>query len=126
MGSRIHASAPGPGAPGVQPRPKGARKKGRPRFRGFTEGSPAAHRPMDPLVAARFVLNGILNNDLYVVAEPEYRVGVEARCNALLQSMIPFKPLPRALYGPNVYRSPIYVQEIAHRKATQDREIEGT
>ncbi|HUN25143.1 MAG TPA: SDR family NAD(P)-dependent oxidoreductase [Steroidobacteraceae bacterium] len=115
-------------APGVAPRPApgaGAPRRRR-RFPSFTEGSPAAHRPMDPLVAARFVLNGILNNDLYIVAEPEYRIGVEARCNALLESMIPFKPLPKALYGPNVYRTPIYMQEIAHRKATQRRDIAGT
>ena len=81
---------------------------------------------MDPLVAARFVLDGILNNDLYIVAEPEYRAGVEARCNALLESMNPFKPLPAELYGPGIYRSPIYQQEIAHRKATQKRDITGT
>ncbi len=120
------------GPPAVAPgaRPRTALRAGGPRrrraFAGFTEGSPAAHRPMDPVVAARFVLNGILNNDLYIVAEPEYRAGVEARCNALLYSMIPFKPLPERLYSSNVYRSPIYLQEIAHRKATQSRDIEGT
>jgi hypothetical protein len=81
---------------------------------------------MDPVVAGRFVLDGILHNDLYIVAEPEYRLGVEARCNALLESMQPFKALPAALVNPNVYRSPIYLQEIAHRKATQSRDITGT
>ena len=83
------------------------------------------------MVAARFVLNGMLNNDLYIVAEPEYRAGVEARCNALLESMMPFKPLPAELPSGNVYRSPIYLQEIAHRKATQNgispgREVPST
>ncbi len=115
-------------APGAQPRPAfraGGPRRRRP-FAGFTGGSPAARRPMDPVVAGRFVLNGLLNNDLYIVAEPEYRAGVEARCNALLDSMIPFKPLPARLYGPNVYRTPIYLQEIAHRKATQQRDIAGT
>jgi len=115
-------------APGAQPRP--APGAGPPRPRPPTTppagATPAAARPMDPVVVARFVLDGMLRNDLYIVAEPEYRVGVEARCNALLESMNPFKPLPRALYGPNVYRSPIYVQEIAHRKATQNRDITGT
>jgi hypothetical protein len=81
---------------------------------------------MDPVVAGRFVLNGILNNDLYIVAEPEYRLGVEVRCNALLDSMVPFKPLPPELVNANVYRTPIYLQEIAHRKATQTRDIAGT
>ncbi|HEV2700655.1 MAG TPA: hypothetical protein VGV09_03430, partial [Steroidobacteraceae bacterium] len=83
-------------------------------------------RPMDPLVVARFVLDGMLNNDLYIVAEPEYRLGVEARCNALLESMNPFKPLPPSLINNNVYRSPIYVQEIKHRRATQTRDLAGT
>jgi NAD(P)-dependent dehydrogenase (short-subunit alcohol dehydrogenase family) len=115
-------------APGAQPRRPGPGAGGPPRPRppASTEGGPAAVRPMDPLVVARFVLNGILNNDLYIVAEPEYRAGVEARCNALLESMNPFKPLPKQLYGPGIYRSPIYQQEIAHRKATQTRDIVGT
>ena len=108
---------PAPGAGGPPPRPAGPAN---------TSGGPAAVRPMDPLVAARFVLNGILNNDLYIVAEPEYRAGVEARCNALLESMVQFKPLPPELLGGNVYRTPIYRQEVAHRKATQIRDIAGT
>ncbi len=53
---------------------------------------------------ARFVLNGILNNDLYIVAEPQYRLGVEARCNALLESMVPFKPLPAVPMGDHPHR----------------------
>jgi hypothetical protein len=81
---------------------------------------------MDSMVAARFVLDGILNNDLFIVAEPEYRVGVEARCNALLESMVQFKPLPAEMLRGNYLRTPIYVQEIAHRKATQVRNITGT
>ncbi|HTY48727.1 MAG TPA: SDR family NAD(P)-dependent oxidoreductase [Steroidobacteraceae bacterium] len=113
--------------PGAQPRPPGSAP---PRPRGFPAPvagrSPAATRPMDPLVCGHFVLNGILNNDLYVVAEPEYRLGVEARCNALLESMIPFKPLPPELVNARVYRTPIYLQEIAHRHATQVRDIAGT
>jgi NAD(P)-dependent dehydrogenase (short-subunit alcohol dehydrogenase family) len=113
-------------APGAQPRPPGAGPGPRPpRPPAVAGASPAATRPMDPLVAARFVLNGMLNNDLYIVAEPEYRVGVEARCNALLESMVPFKPLPAELQRGNVYRTPIYMQEVAHRKATQVREIAG-
>lgn len=116
-------------APGARPRlarGPNTRRGRRPRFPAFTGGSPAAARPMDPIVAGRFVLDGILHNDLYVVAEPEYREGVEARCNALLYSMIPFKPLPEQLTRQNHYRTTIYLQEIAHRKATQNRVIEGT
>ena len=72
------------------------------------------------------MLDGILNNDLFIVAQPEYRAGVEARCNALLDSMVPFKPLPPEMYAGNVYRTPIFRQEVAHRKATQKRDIKGT
>ena len=114
-------------APGAQPRTAGTGGPPRPRppLPSNTSGGPAAVRPMDAVVAARFVLNGILNNDLFIVAEPEYRAGVEARCNALLESMTQFKPLPAELLHGNVYRTQIYLQEIAHRKATQVREIAG-
>jgi len=122
--STLKNEGPPAQAPGAQPRraPPGGF-----RFPPPPPGTPpAAVRPMDAMVAARFVLDGILHNDLYIVAEPEYRVGVEARCNALLESMVPFKPLPAALSRGNVYRTPIYMQEIAHRKATQARDITGT
>src|SRR5580698_5442458 len=102
-------------APGATPRPAASGsgpRPARPPRPAPPEGlAPAAVRPMDPMVAARFVLDGLLHNDLYIVAEPEYRLGVEARCNALLESMNPFKPLAPRLINNNVYRSPIYVQE---------------
>jgi NAD(P)-dependent dehydrogenase (short-subunit alcohol dehydrogenase family) len=88
-------------------------------------GSPINARPQDPVVVARLLLDGILRNDLFIVAQPEYRVGVEARCNALLESMVAFKPLPPELMQGNVYRTPIYMQEIAHRRATRNRDIPG-
>jgi NAD(P)-dependent dehydrogenase (short-subunit alcohol dehydrogenase family) len=109
-------------APGAQPRAGGPRP---PRPAAVASSSPFATRPQDPLVVARLVLDGILNNDLFIVAQPEYRAGVEARCNALLDSMVAFKPLPPELMRGNVYRTPIFQQEIAHRKATQKRDIPG-
>jgi NAD(P)-dependent dehydrogenase (short-subunit alcohol dehydrogenase family) len=114
-------------APGAQPRPPGGSgpRPPRPPAAPATDVDPASVRPMDPIVAARFVLDGLLHNDLYIVAEPEYRLGVEARCNALLESMNPFKPLAPRLINNNVYRSPMYVQEIQHRRATQTRDIKG-
>jgi NAD(P)-dependent dehydrogenase (short-subunit alcohol dehydrogenase family) len=114
-------------APGAQPRPPAGSgpRPPRPPAAPATDVDPASVRPMDPVVAARFVLDGMLHNDLYIVAEPEYRLGVEARCNALLESMNPFKPLAPRLINNNVYRSPIYVQEIQHRHATQTRDIKG-
>jgi len=39
--------------------------------------------------------------------------------------MTQFKPLPPELLKGNVYRTPIYLQEIAHRKATKVRDISG-
>jgi NAD(P)-dependent dehydrogenase (short-subunit alcohol dehydrogenase family) len=124
-------------APGATPRPapgagSSAPRPPRPRPVPPEGLAPAAVRPMDPMVAARFVLDGMLHNDLYIVAEPEYRAGVEARCNALLESMNPFKPLPASLTPPasvertGVYRSTMYVQEISHRRATQNRDLAGT
>jgi NAD(P)-dependent dehydrogenase (short-subunit alcohol dehydrogenase family) len=114
-------------APGAQPRPPAGSgpRPPRPQAAPDAGADPASVRPMDPLVAARFVLDGLLHNDLYIVAEPEYRLGVEARCNALLESMNPFKPLAPRLINNNVYRSPMYVQEIQHRRATQTRDIKG-
>jgi NAD(P)-dependent dehydrogenase (short-subunit alcohol dehydrogenase family) len=112
-------------APGAQPRAGGPRPP-RPAAASTASFGPAAARPQDPMVVARFVLDGILHNDLFIVAQPEYRAGVEARCNALLESMVAYKPLPPTLYQGNVYRTPIFQQEIAHRKATQKRNIDGT
>jgi NAD(P)-dependent dehydrogenase (short-subunit alcohol dehydrogenase family) len=88
--------------------------------------SPAWTRPQDPVVVGRFVLDGILHNDLYIVLQPEYRPGVEARCNALLESMVPFTPLPDSMKSVTYLRTPIFAQEIAHRRATQKRDIKGT
>jgi NAD(P)-dependent dehydrogenase (short-subunit alcohol dehydrogenase family) len=115
-------------APGAQPRAAGGAGALRPRPAPVANaaGGPIATRPQDPMVVARLVLDGILNNDLFIVAQPEYHAGVEARCNALLESMTPFKPLPPDLSRGNVYRTPIFQQEIAHRKATQKRDIPGT
>jgi NAD(P)-dependent dehydrogenase (short-subunit alcohol dehydrogenase family) len=113
-------------APGAQPRTGGPAGPRPPRPPVSAEYGPIAARPQDPYVVGHLVLDGILNNDLFIVAQPEYRAGVEARCNALLESMVAFKPLPPELYRGNVYRTPIFRQEVAHRKATQKRDIKGT
>jgi len=113
-------------APGAQPRQAGAGGAPRPRPAPPAGLSPGWTRPQDPLVVGRFVLDGILRNDLFIVLQPEYRQGVEARCNALLESMVPFTPIPESMRNGNYYRTPIFVQEIAHRKATRRRDIKGT
>jgi len=114
-------------APGAQPRPAAGTGAPRPPRPAPPAGlSPGWTRPQDPLVVGRFVLDGILHNDLFVVLQPEYRQGVEARCNALLDSMVPFTPMPETMKNGNYLRTPIFAQESAHRKATQKRTIAGT
>jgi hypothetical protein len=82
------------------------------------------------MVVGRFVLDGILNNDLFIVLQPEYRQGVEARCNALLESMVGFTPTPpsvqEGINAERYLRTPVFAQEIAHRKATRKRTIPNT
>jgi NAD(P)-dependent dehydrogenase (short-subunit alcohol dehydrogenase family) len=111
-------------APGAQRRPAaGGPPAARPPA---PQVSPAWTRPQDPVVVGRFVVDGILHNDLFIVLQPEYRQGVEARCNALLESMVPFTPLPEHMKTGNYLRTPIFAQEIAHRRGTRKREIKGT
>jgi len=87
--------------------------------------SPYWARPQDPVVVGRVVLDGILHNDMFIVLQPEWAPGVEARMNALLASMVPIEPMPDSLKGRDYTRTPIYTQEIAHRKATLKRTIAG-
>ncbi|MEJ0099692.1 MAG: SDR family NAD(P)-dependent oxidoreductase [Pseudomonadota bacterium] len=116
------AAAPRPAAAGGQrpaaPRPAAAAAAAPP--------SPYWSRPQDPVVVGRVVLDGILHNDLFIVLQPEWRSGVETRMTALLESMTPVQPMPDALKGRDYTRTPIYAQEIAHRKATAMRTIKGT
>jgi hypothetical protein len=62
------------------------------------------------------------------VLQPEWRPGVEARANALIESMVPHLPMPESMTtgaADRYLRTPIYAQEIAHRKATRKRTIPG-
>ena len=89
--------------------------------------TPLWARPQAPLTVGRLVVNGILNNDMWIFPAPEYRVGVEARGQAMAESMVDFTPMPDSIAAGrnNYYRTPIYVQEIAHRRATRKRNISG-
>ena len=84
-------------------------------------------RPQDPLTVGRLVVDGILHNDMWIFPAPEYRVGVEARGQAMAESMVPYTPMPEHITAGrnNYFRTPIYVQEIAHRRATRTRKIPG-
>jgi len=91
------------------------------------EATPLWARPQDPLTVGRLVVNGIVNNDMWIFPAPEYRVGVEARGKAMAESMVEFTAMPENIVAGrnNYYRTPIYVQEVAHRRATRKRNIRG-
>ncbi|HWL63099.1 MAG TPA: SDR family oxidoreductase [Steroidobacteraceae bacterium] len=115
------AGARGAGAPGAGGPPRQAAAAAPP-------PSPYWARPQDPVVVGRVVLDAILHNDLYVVLQPEWKPGVEARANALLESMVPLQPVPESIASApadRYLRTPIYAQEIAHRRATRNRRVSG-
>jgi NAD(P)-dependent dehydrogenase (short-subunit alcohol dehydrogenase family) len=91
------------------------------------DASPLWARPQDPLTVGRMVVDGIIHNDMWICPAPEYRVGVEARGAAMAESMVDYTPMPERIAAGrnNYYRTPIYVQEIAHRRATKGRKIPG-
>lgn len=111
--------------PAGPPRPAaGARPPQRP---ATPETTPLWARPQDPLMVGRLVVNAIINNDMWIYPAPEYKPGVEARGMAMAESMVPFTPMPEHIAAGHdrYYRTPIYVQEIAHRRATAKRIIPG-
>jgi NAD(P)-dependent dehydrogenase (short-subunit alcohol dehydrogenase family) len=86
-------------------------------------GAPAApRRPpagMDPLECGERVLNGVINNDLFIVTHPEYMPGTKERFDAVLASA-PSDDTPpppeRVKAETRVLRAGIYAREIEHRK----------
>jgi len=74
---------------------------------------------MDPLEAGRRVLNGVINNDLFIVTHPEYMPGTQTRFDAMLASepvedVAP--PEARVKGETRVLHAGIYKREIAHRQ----------
>jgi NAD(P)-dependent dehydrogenase (short-subunit alcohol dehydrogenase family) len=106
------------------PRPAGARPPQRPVP---PETTPMWARPQDPLTVGRLVVNAIINNDMWIYPAPEYYPGVQARGMAMAESMVAYSYMPEHIAAGHdrYYRTPIYVQEIAHRRATQKRNIPG-
>ena len=72
---------------------------------------------MDPLECGERVLNGVVNNDLFIVTHPEYMPGTKERFDAMLASE-PDEPLneARAKGEARVLHAGIYPREIAHRQ----------
>lgn len=89
--------------------------------------TPLWSRPQSGLTVGRLVVNAIQNNDMWIYPAPEYRVGLQARCDAMVESMVDFQPMPENIVAGHdrYYRTPIYVQEVAHRRATRKRNIPG-
>jgi NAD(P)-dependent dehydrogenase (short-subunit alcohol dehydrogenase family) len=75
---------------------------------------------MDPLEAGERVLNGVKNNDLFLLTHPEFKAGMKERFDAILAS-IPQDGFPeaRAKAETRVLTAPPYAPEIVHR--TQPR-----
>jgi NAD(P)-dependent dehydrogenase (short-subunit alcohol dehydrogenase family) len=73
---------------------------------------------MDPMEAARIVLAGIRNNDLFILSHPEFRDGLQERMDALLAS-VPHTEAPAerlAQEGVTMHNS-LYLRELAKLKA---------
>lgn len=74
---------------------------------------------MDPLEAGWRVMNGIVNNDLFILSHPEFKPGMAERFEAIMASTPPIEaPIPprRIQFEQGVIRCGIYPREIAHRK----------
>ncbi len=85
--------------------------------------TPLWARPQAPLTVGRLVLNGIINNDMWIFPAPEYRVGVEARGQSMAESMVAFTPRCRTALRPDVSaitarRSTCRKSRIAARRAS--------
>jgi len=74
---------------------------------------------MDPLEAGWRVLNGVVNNDLFILSHPEFKPGMQERFEAIMASTPPVEaPIPQARIDAErvVMRCGIYPREIEHRK----------
>jgi NAD(P)-dependent dehydrogenase (short-subunit alcohol dehydrogenase family) len=77
---------------------------------------------MDPLEAGERVLNGVVNNDLFILSHPEFKPGMQERYDAIMASTPPVEaPIPqgRIDYERVVLRCGIYPREIEHRKVSR-------
>ena len=78
---------------------------------------------MDPLEAGERVLNGVVNNDLFILSHPEFKPGMQERFDAIMASTPAVEtpiPQPRIDYERVVLRCGMYEREIEHRKAKRN------
>ena len=74
---------------------------------------------MDPLEAGERVMNGVVNNDLFIVSHPEFAEGMKQRFDAMMASTPTVEkaiPQGRLDIETRVLRCGIYPREIVHRK----------
>ena len=86
---------------------------------GMPPRSPGPLPGMDPLEAGERVLNGVVNNDLFILSHPEFKPGIQQRFQAIMLSTPSLEtPIPpaRIEYEKRVLRCGIYPREIQHRK----------
>jgi NAD(P)-dependent dehydrogenase (short-subunit alcohol dehydrogenase family) len=122
-GTNIGTSAFCPGGVSTDNQPPGSRPPpppgpdGRPRPTfAFPPGS-----TMDPLEAGERVLNGMRNNDLFILSHPEFRAGMEERFNSILLSC-PDEAFPAARLPieTRTRHTGIYPREVVHRMQKRD------
>jgi NAD(P)-dependent dehydrogenase (short-subunit alcohol dehydrogenase family) len=61
-------------------------------FANAAPDAPISQITMDPTEVGERVLRGIRRNDLFIISHPEFREGLQARCDALLRA-VPDEPL---------------------------------
>jgi hypothetical protein len=72
---------------------------------------------MEPLEAGERVLNGVRNNDLFILSHPEFKDGMQERFDAMIASVPEEIPPPaRAKAEQILAHCPIYPLETAHRR----------
>ncbi|HEY4214141.1 MAG TPA: SDR family oxidoreductase [Steroidobacteraceae bacterium] len=80
---------------------------------------------MDAFEAGEHVLNGIRNNQLYILSHPEFRQAICDRTNALLASIpagsVAAIPPARVAFA-QVARNPIYLHELDRRRSMRPHE----
>jgi len=76
---------------------------------------------MDPLECGQRVLSGVRKNAMYIISHPEYRYGVEERCQALIGAFDDVQeaaPHSRIEAERVVLRNRVYSDEIARQQRT--------
>jgi NAD(P)-dependent dehydrogenase (short-subunit alcohol dehydrogenase family) len=113
-GTNIGTSAFCPGGVSTDNQPPGSRPPPPPLPNG--QPRPSFGPSMNPLEAGERVINGIRNNDLFILSHPEFREGMAERFDAILMSC-PDEPAPAdRLPGETRTRhTGIYPREIVHR-----------